>query len=69
MSYLCVVMNSPIIRSKILSLAGHRLKWKIVFSQFLPLHKWNDLVDDNNICCLLNAYFVPGILYDICIFI
>ena len=66
MSYLCVVINNSIIRLKILSLSRVRLKWKIVFSHFLPLHKWSD-VDDNNIHYLLNADFVPGILYDICI--
>lgn len=67
MSYLCVVTNNSIIRLKILSLSRVRLKWKIMFSHLLPLYKWSDVVDDNNIHCLLNADFVPGILYDICI--
>lgn len=31
-----------------ISFAGHKLKWKTVFSQFLPLRKWSDVVDNDD---------------------
>lgn len=31
-----------------INLARYRLKWKIVLNQFLSLHKWDDVDDDNN---------------------